>query len=256
MHPHRHHAGQVRAADDDRHLVALGHAAAEHRELGHAHLAQRYRRARHQLIGVGGLLGALLQVAQGNLCAAVEAAIGRVQQHPDHGRQQQAKPGHFHRAVIQRLAGAPARRHRLRFAQVAQRGQGIEIHPGQRHPRAVFGRHAQHPRAGGGEVQVVAPCGGLGKGAEAAAGAAVQGDERQALAVAVIDHHRAAGTQLGDRAFAADRGRIAEQGRSSIRHGRGRGGHRGFHSGDGGHRFQSHQRATQRRIQCGCSSVA
>ena len=255
MHAHRHHGGQIRGAHDDRDLVTLGHAAAEHREFGHPDLAQRHRRAGHQFIRMRGLFGPLAQVAQRDLRAVVEAAVIGGQQHADHRRQQQAEAGDLHRAIVQRFATGPARRHRTRVAQVAERGQGIEVDAGQRHARATFGTYPEHAGAGGGEEQVVAIFRGRRKGAEAGAGAAVQCDERQALAVAIVDHHRAAGTQFGHRALAADRGRVAEQGRSRG-HVRGRGGHRGFHSGDGSRRFNRTKGATLRRSQCGWSSVA
>ncbi|MNV43034.1 hypothetical protein D3C71_1347370 [compost metagenome] len=120
MHANRHHGGQIRGAHDDRDLVTLGHPAAEHREFGHADLAQRHRRAGHQFIRVRGLLGALAEIAQRDLRAVVEAAVIGGQQHADHRRQQQAEAGDFHRAVVQRFATGPARRHRPRVAQVAQ----------------------------------------------------------------------------------------------------------------------------------------
>ncbi len=159
------------------------------------------------------------EVAQRHLGSAIEGAVFGVQAHRHHGRQQQAKAGQFHGACIECVTGTPAVRHRARFAQIAQRGQGVEGNTGQRQARTLRGLHAKHAGAGGGQEQVMPLVGGIGEGSEAAGRGAVQRDHRQALALAIVEQHRATGTQFGNRALAADRGRIAEQGRSS-RHGR------------------------------------
>lgn len=233
MHAYRHHCRQVRFADDDCDLVALGHAPAEHREGGHADVAQRHRRTGDQFVIVGGVCRALGQVAQRHFGRTRKGRVLRIQAHRHHRRQQQAQAGQLHRAGIEGVAGTPVFGHRAGFAQVAQRGQGIEGDAGQGQACALRSLHAEHAGAGGGQEQVMALACSTGERGEAAGRGAVQRDHGQALALAVVEQHRATGTQFGHRAFAADRGGVAEQGRGSS-HGRtGGGGHRSLYGGSG-----------------------